>query len=54
MAGITALDAGAIRAELHQSAVFELPFEPAVREYANPAVSHAAVAKFADDAAVSA
>jgi ketosteroid isomerase-like protein len=30
MSGITALDADAIRAELHDSAVFELPFEPAV------------------------
>jgi hypothetical protein len=52
MAAITALDADAIRAELHQSAVFELPFESAVREYANPVVSHAAIAKFADDAPV--
>jgi ketosteroid isomerase-like protein len=123
MAGITALDADAIRAELHDSAAFELPFEPSVpdcdregflqllsmmfvmfkkfdititdiydlldpnmliaryqsdaegrdkpisyqneyigifrfaagkltywREYANPEASHAAVAKFADDA----
>jgi ketosteroid isomerase-like protein len=123
MSGITALDADAIRAGLHESAVFELPFEPAVpdgdrdsflqllsmmfvmfkkfditlthiydlvdptmlvaryrsdaegrdkpvcyqneyigvfhfrdgkitlwREYANPEVSHAAIAKFADDA----
>jgi ketosteroid isomerase-like protein len=30
MAGITALDADAIRAELHDSAAFELPFEPSV------------------------
>ena len=30
LAGITALDADAIRAELHDSAAFELPFEPAV------------------------
>jgi uncharacterized protein len=30
MGGITALDADAISAELHDSAVFELPFEPAV------------------------
>jgi ketosteroid isomerase-like protein len=30
MGGITALDADAIRAELEDSAVFELPFEPAV------------------------
>ena len=123
MSGITALDADAIRAELHDSAAFELPFEMAVpdcdrdsflqllsmmfvmfkkfeititniydlldpdmliaryqsdavgrekpvayqneyigifgfvggkitfwREYANPEASHAAVAKFADDA----
>jgi ketosteroid isomerase-like protein len=123
MSGITALDADAIRAELHDSAAFELPFETAVpdcdrdsflqllsmmfvmfkkfdititdifdlldpsmliaryrsdcegrdkpvayqneyigifrfvdgkitfwREYANPEVAHAAVAKFADDA----
>jgi ketosteroid isomerase-like protein len=30
MSGITALDADAIRAELHDSAAFELPFENAV------------------------
>lgn len=30
MSSITALDADAIRAGLHESAVFELPFEPAV------------------------
>ena len=30
MSGITALDADAIRAELHDSAAFELPFESAV------------------------
>ncbi|HWF27753.1 MAG TPA: nuclear transport factor 2 family protein [Mycobacterium sp.] len=30
MSGITALDAEAIRAELHDSAAFELPFETAV------------------------
>jgi ketosteroid isomerase-like protein len=30
MSGITALDADAIRAELHDSAAFELPFEMAV------------------------
>ena len=30
MSGITALDADAIRAELHDSAAFELPFEHAV------------------------
>jgi ketosteroid isomerase-like protein len=30
MSGITALDAEAIQAELHDSAAFELPFEPAV------------------------
>jgi ketosteroid isomerase-like protein len=30
MSGITALDADAIRAELHDSAAFELPFETAV------------------------
>jgi ketosteroid isomerase-like protein len=30
MSGITALDADAIRTELHDAAAFELPFEPAV------------------------
>jgi ketosteroid isomerase-like protein len=30
MKGIAALDTDAIRAELHESAAFELPFEPAV------------------------
>jgi uncharacterized protein len=30
MAGISALDADGIRAELHDSATFELPFEPSV------------------------
>lgn len=30
MASITALDANAVRAELHDSAVLELPYEPAV------------------------
>jgi ketosteroid isomerase-like protein len=30
MSGITALDTGAIRAELHDSAILQLPFEPAV------------------------
>jgi hypothetical protein len=28
MSGITALDTGAIRAELHDSAILQLPFEP--------------------------
>lgn len=30
MSGITALDTDAIRAELHDSAILQLPFEPAV------------------------
>jgi ketosteroid isomerase-like protein len=30
MSGITALDTDAIRAELHESAILQLPFEPAV------------------------